>query len=98
MKKIIKNRLSTIGYLPMLTKTSRGPGNLNANFAGSNMAEVALELAPSETRTISTDQVVKKWREFMPDLPVVKELSPNQIYFLQEIQLTFNYLVNIWMI
>ena len=59
----------------MLTKTSRGPGNLNANFAGSNMAEVALELAPSETRTISTDQVVKKWREFMPVLPGVKELS-----------------------
>ena len=26
-EKIIKNRLSTIGYLPMLTKTSRGPGN-----------------------------------------------------------------------
>ena len=74
-EKIIKNRLSTIGYLPMLTKTSRGPGNLNANFAGSNMAEVALELAPSETRTISTDQVVKKWREFMPVLPGVKELS-----------------------
>ena len=74
-EKIIKNRLSTIGYLPMLTKTSRGPGNLNANYAGSNMAEVALELAPSETRTISTDQVVKKWREFMPDLPGVKELS-----------------------
>ena len=47
-EKIIKNRLSTIGYLPMLTKTSRGPGNLNANFAGSNMAEVALELAPSK--------------------------------------------------
>ena len=47
-QKIIKNRLSTIGYLPMLTKTSRGPGNLNALFAGPNMAEVAIELAPSE--------------------------------------------------
>ena len=74
-EKIIRNRLSTIGYLPMLTKTSRGPGNLDANFAGSNMAEVALELAPSETRTISTDQVVKKWRNIMPNLPGVKELS-----------------------
>ena len=42
------------------------------------MAEVALELAPSETRTISTDQVVKKWREFMPVLPGVKELSLSQ--------------------
>ena len=74
-QKIVKNRLSTIGYLPMLTKTSRGPGNLNANFAGSNMAEVALELAPSETRTISTEQVVRKWRNIMPDIPGVEELS-----------------------
>jgi len=74
-QQIIKNRLSTIGYLPMLTKTSRGPGNLNALFAGSNMAEVALELAPSEKRTISTEDVVRKWRNLMPTLPGVKELS-----------------------
>ena len=72
---IIKNRLSTIGYQPMLTKTSRGPGNLDALFVGSNMAEVALELAPSENRTISTDEVVRKWRNIMPDVPGIKELS-----------------------
>ena len=72
---IIKNRLSTIGYLPMLTKTSRGPGNLNALYAGPNMAEVALELAPSEKRTISTEEVVRRWRKLMPTIPGVKELS-----------------------
>ena len=72
---IIRNRLSTIGYLPMLTKTSRGPGNLDALFVGPNMAEVALELAPSENRTISTEEVVRKWRNIMPDVPGVKELS-----------------------
>ncbi len=73
--KIIKNRLSTIGYLPMLTKTSRGPGNLDALYIGPNMAEVALELAPSENRTISTAEVVRRWRDIMPELPGVKELS-----------------------
>ena len=72
---IIRNRLSTIGYLPMLTKTSRGPGNLDALFVGPNMAEVALELAPSENRTISTEEVVRKWRNIMPNLPGVKEIS-----------------------
>ena len=72
---IIKNRISTIGYLPMLTKTSRGPGNLNALFAGPNMAEVALELAPSEERMISTEDIVRKWRKLMPTLPGIKELS-----------------------
>ena len=72
---IIKNRLSTIGYQPMLTKTSRGPGNLDALFVGPNMAEVTLELAPSENRTISTEEVVRKWRNIMPDVPGIKELS-----------------------
>ena len=72
---VIKNRLSTIGYLPMLTKTSRGPGNLDALFVGSNMAEVALELAPSENRTISTEEIVRKWRSIMPEIPGAKELS-----------------------
>ena len=72
---IIKNRLSTIGYLPMLTKTSRGPGNLDAMYIGANMAEVALELTPSENRIISTEEVVRKWRNIMPNLPGVKELS-----------------------
>ena len=71
----VRSRLSTIGYLPMLTKTSRGPGNLDALFVGSNMAEVALELAPSENRTISTEEIVRKWRSIMPEIPGAKELS-----------------------
>ena len=72
---VIRHRLSTIGYLPMLTKTSRGPGNLDALFVGPNMAEVALELAPSENRTISTEEIVRKWRSIMPEVPGAKELS-----------------------
>ena len=93
---IIKNRLSTIGYQPMLTKTSRGPGNLDALFVGSNMAEVALELAPSESRTISTDEVVRKWRKIMPDVPGIKELSFKSNLFSAgdpiNIQLTSKYM------
>ena len=40
---IIKNRLSTIGFQPQRTKTSRGPGNLDASYGGPHLAEVALE-------------------------------------------------------
>ena len=93
---IIKNRLSTIGYQPMLTKTSRGPGNLDALFVGPNMAEVAIELAPSENRTISTDEVVRKWRKIMPDVPGIKELSFKSNLFSAgdpiNIQLTSKYM------
>ena len=71
----IKNRLSTIGWQPMRTKTSRGPGNLDALYAGPNMAEVALELTPGEERIISTEEVVRRWRKLMPMVPGVKDVS-----------------------
>ena len=72
---IIQNRLSTIGWQPMRTKTSKGPGNLDALFAGSNMAEVAFELTPGEDRTVSTEEVVRRWRKIMPKVPGVKDLT-----------------------
>ena len=71
----IKNRLSTIGWQPMRTKTSRGPGNLDALYAGPNMAEVALELTPGEERIISTEEVARRWRKLMPTVPGVKDVS-----------------------
>ena len=50
------------------------------------MAEVALELAPSENRTISTAEVVRRWRDIMPELPGVKELSFKSDLFSAGIQ------------
>ena len=73
-KAAIKNRLSTIGWQPMRSKTSRGPGNLNALYAGPNVAEVALELIPGEDRLISTEEVARRWRKLMPVIPGVKDV------------------------
>ena len=72
---IIKNRLSTIGFQPMKTKTSRGPGNLNATFGGPHLAEVALELIPGEERVIGTEEIVRRWRKLMPSVSGVKEVG-----------------------
>ena len=72
---IIHNILSTVGDQPMRTKSSQGPGALNVSFDGSNLAEVALELAPGESRSISTETVVRRWREMVSDIPGVKQLS-----------------------
>jgi multidrug efflux pump subunit AcrB len=74
-EKIIHNILSTVGDQPMRTKSSQGPGSLNISFDGSNLAEVALELAPGESRSISTETVVRRWREKVTDIPGVKEVS-----------------------
>ena len=74
-KSIIKNRLSTIGFQPQRTKTSRGPGNLNASYGGPHLAEVALELIPGEERSIGTEEIVRRWRRLMPSVPGVKEVG-----------------------
>jgi len=72
---IIKNRLSTIGFQPQRTKTSRGPGNLDASYGGPHLAEVALELIPGENRSIGAEEIVRRWRELMPPVPGVKEVG-----------------------
>jgi len=72
---IIKNRLSTIGFQPMRTKTSRGPGNLTGSYGGPHLAEVAFELVPGEERSIGSEQIVQKWREIMPPVPGVESIS-----------------------
>jgi len=74
-KSIIKNRLSTIGFQPQRTKTSRGPGNLNASYGGPHLGEVALELIPGEERTIGAEEIVRRWRKLMPPVPGVKEVG-----------------------
>lgn len=93
---IIKNRLSTIGFQPMRTKTSRGPGNLTGSYGGSNMAEVALELVPGEDRKIGSEEVVRRWREIMPKVIGVESISFFSSLFSAgepiNIQLSSNYL------
>ncbi len=72
---IIKNRLSTIGFQPMRTKTARGPGNLTASYGGPHLGEVALELVPGEDRSIGAEEIVRRWRKLMPSVPGVKDIS-----------------------
>jgi len=74
-KPTVKNILSTLGWQPMRTKTSAGPGNLMPFYAGPNMAEVAIELSPGEDRSISTEDVVRRWRKLMPSVPGAKEIN-----------------------
>ena len=96
---IIKNRLSTIGFQPQRTKTSRGPGNLDASYGGPHLAEVALELIPGENRSIGAEEIVRRWRELMPPVPGVKEVGFfSLVYFQLENLLMFSSRANTWMI
>ena len=74
-QKIFIHMVSTAGDQPIKTQSSRGPGNLDANFFGSHLAECVIELAPGEERPISTTEISKIWRELTGAIPGVKQVT-----------------------
>ena len=73
--KIFINMVSTAGDQPIKTQSARGPGNLDATFFGSHLAECVIELAPGEERPISTVDISKIWRELTGPIPGVKQVT-----------------------
>ena len=74
-QKIFIHMVSTAGDQPIKTQSSRGPGNLDANFFGSHLAECVIELAPGEERPLSTKEISKIWRELTGSIPGVKQVT-----------------------
>ena len=73
--KIFINMVSTAGDQPIKTQSARGPGNLDATFFGSHLAECVIELAPGEERPISTVDISKIWRELTGPISGVKQVT-----------------------
>ena len=74
-QKIFINMVSTAGDQPIKTQSARGPGNLDATFFGSLLAECVIELAPGEERPISTVEISKIWRDLTGPIPGVKQVE-----------------------
>ena len=74
-QKIFINMCATAGDQPVKTQSSRGPGNLDATFFGSHLAECVIELAPGEERPMSAKEISKIWRELTGSIPGVKQLT-----------------------
>ena len=74
-QKIFIHMVSTAGDQPIKTQSSRGPGNLDANFFGSHLAECVIELAPGEERPLSTTEISKIWRGLTGAIPGVKQVT-----------------------
>ena len=91
-ERIFINMCATAGDQPVKSQSARQPGNLDANFFGSHLAECVVELAPGEYRPISAESISKMWRELTGPIPGVKELTFNYDLFTAgapiEIQLT----------
>ena len=57
------------------------PGADWFSFSGSHLGEVLVELIPSEERSITSEDIVKRWRELAPPVPDAVELSYSSTLF-----------------
>lgn len=73
-ERVIRHVLASIGEQP-LRSAGGGPGGAGVAASGGHLGEVALELAPSEQREITSQQIADRWRERVGALPDVEELT-----------------------
>jgi len=67
--------LTSIGDQPYKVETAMSQGKAGASAAGSNRGEVNIQLAPSEDRTLSSDEILRRWRQKVVAIPGAVELS-----------------------
>ncbi len=71
--RLLRHVLASVGEQPFRTQQASGFGN-SAYFDGSHLAEINVELAPSEDRGVSSIVLQKRWRAIVGDVPGAVEL------------------------
>jgi multidrug efflux pump subunit AcrB len=72
---VFRQILTSVGEQPFIVEQQKNNGNSLATASGSNLGEVNIELAPSEERTLSSEEIVSLWRERVGDIPGITELT-----------------------
>jgi len=52
-----------------------GPASTSSSSFSSHLSEITVELVDSDARSLSASQISKKWRQSIPNIPQVKNLS-----------------------
>jgi len=68
-QEVIDHILTTVGEQPMTERSAR------MDQRGNHLGEVALELAPSENRSLSTEEIGKRWRSLVGEIAGVSKLN-----------------------
>ena len=71
----IRHVLSSVGDQPFQTMARQNMGNFESRAAGAHLGEVAVELAPSQARTMSSLEVARRWRELTGPIAGAVELK-----------------------
>jgi multidrug efflux pump subunit AcrB len=78
---LIRHVSTSVGSQPMTRRNSQNGGNVSdATFSAAHLAEVAVELSPSEGRDIPSPDIASRWREISGSVPGA-ELSFNASLF-----------------
>ena len=70
---IYRNVYTIIGDQPMIRKSTGDPSSVIV--LQSNLAEVNVELLPSEQREFRTNDLTSKWREYVGEIPGIETLT-----------------------
>lgn len=65
----LRHVFTSLGSQPFLADQQRNASLLASNSGGAHLAEVNLELAPSERRNFASSWVAGRWRELVGDIP-----------------------------
>ena len=72
-RSIVQYVASTIGQQP--STGNQGPFAMGAGASGSHLAEVNVQLMPSEERGFSSTEMAARWRELVGEIPGAKEVQ-----------------------
>ena len=71
----IRHVLTSVGDQPFQTIARQNTVNFESRAAGAHLGEVAVELAPSQARTMSSLEVARRWRELTGPIAGAVELK-----------------------
>ncbi len=74
-KRIYRHVLSAVGEQPFSSQAGKNAGDTRATFGNTDEGEVIIELIPSPERTVTANEVARRWRERTPAIPDIEELS-----------------------
>ncbi len=74
-QQVVRHIMSAIGEQPYRAAQALNSGQAGINFSGQNLGEVTIELALSEQRVISSQEIVERWRTLTGPIPDAIELT-----------------------
>jgi multidrug efflux pump subunit AcrB len=67
--------LTSVGEQPYKLEMSQNAGRTGATLSGSHLGEVNVQLWPAETRSVSAEEVLTRWRDKVSAIPEAVELK-----------------------